>query len=78
MKKVIKQFKLPFKSTSPKLKKFPAHKESLTFLKKKSSIKSPQKIRGHTQTGQLIIPKQNSTLNVHKKPKDKKQSKMTT
>lgn len=77
MKRVYKQFKLPFRSTSPKIKKFPLQKESTTFLKKKSTIKSPEKIRWNTEAGNIIIPKQPSNKNLDKSDKnDRNEKKM--
>ena len=74
MKKIVKQFKLPFKSTSPKLKKNLTHKESVTFFKKKSNIKSPHKMRGNTETGQIIKHCKSGVFEKHKL-KDKKPEK---
>jgi hypothetical protein len=56
MKKIKKKFKLPFKSTSPKIKHVNTnnlnHKSSAIYLKKASKIKSPYK--GFTETGPVI------------------------
>jgi hypothetical protein len=49
MNKVKKQFKLPFRSVSPKIKIMnPNHKSSTICLKKSSKIKSPYKSKGLT------------------------------
>lgn len=55
MKKVKKQFKLPFRSVSPKIKMLTTnHKSSTLCLKKTSKIKSPYKSKGMTETGPII------------------------
>ena len=71
MKKIVKQFKLPFKSTSPKQKKNLTHKDSITFFKKKSNVKSPHKVRGVTETGQIIKHAKSGVFDKHK-AKEKK------
>lgn len=55
MKNIRKQFKLPFKSTSPKPSQIlHKNKSSTTNLKKVSKLKSPNKLKGITETGPII------------------------
>ena len=55
IKNIRKHLKLPFKSTSPKPSQIMnKNKSSTTNLKKVSKLKSPNKIKGMTETGPII------------------------